>query len=172
MEYISSDTNVWLDFMVINKLGLPFLLDYIYLMNDEAVDNELLNPPNLGNKLISLGLQKTELTGEEFFLAEELNNKYAKPSIYDCIALAIAKERHLTLLSGDGPLRKAAKAEGVKVMGTIGILDQLYAEAKISQDEYHTCIEGLLQNNGGKVRLPANELEKRLQSATPVADNN
>lgn len=171
MKYISSDTNVWLDFKAINKLDLPFLLDYIYLMNDEAVENELLSPPNLGSELTSLGLRKTELTSEEFFLAEELNIKYAKPSIYDCIALAIAKVRHLTLLSGDGPLRKAAKMEGVKVMGTIGILDQLYTEAKITQDEYHTCIKGLLQLNGGKVRLSANELEKRLKSSIPATIN-
>ena len=26
MEYISSDTNIWLDFMAIDRLGLPFRL--------------------------------------------------------------------------------------------------------------------------------------------------
>jgi hypothetical protein len=31
MEYISSDTNVWLDFMMIEQLELPFRLPYIYL---------------------------------------------------------------------------------------------------------------------------------------------
>ena len=55
MEYISSDTNVWLDFVTINRLELPFKLPYIYLMNDEAVDDELLNPPSLGEDLIYLG---------------------------------------------------------------------------------------------------------------------
>ena len=34
MEYISSDTNVWLDFVEIEKLNLPFQLPYIYIMND------------------------------------------------------------------------------------------------------------------------------------------
>ena len=34
MEYISSDTNVWLDFVEIEKLNLPFQLPYVYLMND------------------------------------------------------------------------------------------------------------------------------------------
>ena len=80
----------------------------------------------MGERLIEHGLVPTELTTEEFFLAEELNMKYAKPSIFDCVALAIAKNRGIVLLSGDGPLRKAAEKEGVEVKGTLGILKELY----------------------------------------------
>ena len=65
MEYISSDTNVWLDFVTINRLELPFKLPYIYLMNDEAVDDELLNPPSLGEDLIDRGLRKTRTAYEQ-----------------------------------------------------------------------------------------------------------
>ena len=162
MEYISSDTNTWLDFMIIGKLDLPFKLPYIYLMDEEVIEDELLNPPGLSEDLICRGLQKTELTYEEFFLAEELVNKYTKPSLYDCIALAIAKIRDIALLTGDGPLRKAAKAEGVKVIGTIGILDRLLEGQYIKEDEFSYCINELLKQNGGKVRLPENELKKRL----------
>lgn len=164
MEYISSDTNVWLDFVEIERLNLPFLLPYVYLMNDETVEDELLSPPGLSDELLRLGLQKTELTEEEFYLAETLASKYAKPSVYDCIALAIAKVRGLILLTGDGPLRKAAVAEGVTVMGTIGILDQLHNGKHIEDEEYVECIQRLLDKNGGKVRLPKHELEIRLRS--------
>lgn len=163
MEYISSDTNVWIDFVEIEKLNLPFQLPYIYLMNDETVEDELLSPPGLGDELLKMGLRKTELTQEEFYLAEALVSKYAKPSVYDCIALAIAKTRELTLLTGDGPLRKAAAAEGVNVMGTIGILDQLYDGRYIEDEEYTECIQRLIDKNGGKVRLPKHELEIRLR---------
>ena len=163
MEYISSDTNVWLDFVEIGRLHLPFRLPYVYLMNDETVENELLSPPGLSCELLKMGLQKTELTEEEFYLAETLASKYAKPSVYDCIALAIAKIRGLTLLTGDGALRKAAVAEGVSVMGTIGILDQLHNGKHIEDEEYADCIQRLLDRNGGKVRLPKHELEIRLQ---------
>lgn len=58
MEYISSDTNVWLDFVEIEKLNLPFQLPYIYIMNDETIEDELLNPPGISDKLLQLGLQK------------------------------------------------------------------------------------------------------------------
>lgn len=66
------------------------------------------------------------------------------------------------LLTGDGSLRKAAQAEGVPVIGTIGILDQLYDGAYIEREEYLECLKRLQQYNGGKVRLPGKELEKRI----------
>lgn len=168
MRYISSDTNVWIDFATIDRLALPFRLPYTYLMDDEAISNELLEPAGLGECLVSLGLQPTELTEEEYFLADELNTKYSRPSLYDCIALAIAKSRGLTLLSGDGPLRKAAIQEGVKVMGTIGLLDELYQQDLVEKEEYVFCLESLLQNNGGRVRLPGDELQKRIDAANQV----
>lgn len=163
MEYISSDTNIWLDFVVIDRLHLPFKLPYIYLMDSDAIADELLNPPGIGNRLVRMGLQKTELTEDEFVLAEGLISKYAKLSLYDCIALAIAKVREITLLTGDGPLRKAAKAEGVQVMGTIGILDQLLSQCYIDSEEFQYCINELLKHNGKKTRLPERELRKRLE---------
>ena len=61
MEYISSDTNVWLDFMIIDRLEYPFRLPYVYLMNTDAIQDEILSPPGLGERLKSLGLQETEL---------------------------------------------------------------------------------------------------------------
>ena len=69
MEFISSDTNVWIDFMVIEKLDLPFRLPLEYLMNQDAIDDELLSPRNLKRKLLKLGLVPTELSDEEFFYA-------------------------------------------------------------------------------------------------------
>lgn len=162
MEYISSDTNIWLDFETVNRLDYPFKLPYTYLMNDEVVDSELVAPKGLGERLIQLGLEKTELTEEEFFLAEEYVSKYSKPCTHDCVALAIAKARGIVLLTGDKALRKAAEAEGVKVIGTIGILDQLYENNCITEQEYLDCMKDLLDKNGGKIRLPENELKKRI----------
>lgn len=162
MDYISSDTNVWTDFDVIGKLELPFKLQYTYLMDEDAAEEELLAPPNLGKRLVELGLKKVSLSEEEFYLVEELNEKYRKLSTYDCAALAIAKIRGITLMSGDGSLRKAAVKESVSVIGTIGILDELYANRIIATEEYRACFKNLKDNNGGKIRLPMSELENRL----------
>ena len=154
MEYISSDTNVWLDFAMINKLEIPFKLPYTYIMNEDAIADELLSPKELRENLVELGLRAVELSEEEFYLAEEYNAKYTKPSLYDCVALAIAKVRGITLMTGDGPLRKAAEQENVSVIGTIGVLDQLYEGQYIEKEEYVDCLKKLLKNNGQKIRLP------------------
>ena len=68
MQYISSDTNVWIDFVTIQKTELPFRLPYTYIMNKEAVENELLSPKGLGQELISYGLVPVSITIDEFFL--------------------------------------------------------------------------------------------------------
>lgn len=164
MEYISSDTNVWLDFVTINRLEIPFKLPYTYIMNNDAIEDELLSPKELRENLVELGLQAVELTEEEFYLVEEYNQKYSQPSLYDCVALAIAKVRGITLMTGDGPLRKAAEQEHVQVMGTIGVIDQLYNGHYIDKKEYTYCIKTLLDNNGKKVRLPEKELLKRVDA--------
>lgn len=58
MEYISSDTNIWLDFAVIDRLDLPFRLPYVYLMDSDAIEDELLNPPDIGDRLVKKDFRK------------------------------------------------------------------------------------------------------------------
>lgn len=133
-------------------------------MNEDAVVDELLAPLGLGKELVKLGLQKVELTEEEFYLAEAYIGHYKKISIYDAVALAIAKTRGIKLLTGDGALRKAATEESVTVIGTLGILDQLYHEQLIEAHEYSYCLNELLRHNGSKVRLPEAEIRQRMEN--------
>lgn len=163
MEYISSDTNVWIDFSVIRKLELPFKLPYTYIMNQDAITDELLSPAELGRELLSYGLKPTELSIEEFESAQSYGKKYIKLSVYDRIALSIAKNRGIILLTGDGALRKAARKEGVQIIGTLGIIDQLLEKKLIQTEEYVDCLQRLKEQNGGTVRLPAAEIEARLE---------
>ena len=163
MQFISSDTNVWIDFVSIQKLEIPFRLPYTYIMSRDAVEEELLSPPGLGQLLVSSGLVPVDITIEEFFLAEQYGFKYKKLSTHDRVALAIAKSRKITLLTGDGALRKAAHYEGVPFMGTIGNLDQLWEQQRITVDELRLCLQRLLDNNDGVVRLPETEIRSRLE---------
>ena len=161
MIFISSDTNVWIDFDVLGRLDLPFKLTYTYLMTEITIEEELLSP-GLKDKLISLGLQKTELSPEEFALALDYGRKYLQLSFHDRIALSVAKLRTIPLLTGDGALRKAATKEGVELMGTLKILDELHQTEIIQTDEYENLLKRLESGNGQKVRLPKEEIEKRL----------
>lgn len=56
MEYISSDTNVWIDFNIISRMNLPFLLPYTYIMYTESMESELLNPEGFKDQLAEAGL--------------------------------------------------------------------------------------------------------------------
>lgn len=160
MEYVSSDTNIWLDFKAIERTSLPFRLPYTYIMFKEALRKEIVSPPELLADLREMGLVGVEITTEEFYYSEELSHRYSKLTGYDRIALAIAKARGIVLLTGDNALRKAAVQENVQVLGTIGLLDRLYKGAFIDATEYKECLEGLLEHK--ERRLPPDELQKRI----------
>ena len=162
MEYISSDTNIWIDFVTIDKLDLPFRLPCTYLLSDLTMEDEVLRPESLSNDLVELGLEIVEVTTEIFKEADHLAEKYRHTSLYDCIALSIAKTKKCTLLTGDKNLRKAAQEEGVAIIGTLGILDRLQDENLIGKEEYQKCLQKLSDNNGEKIRLPEEELNKRI----------
>jgi len=162
LDYISSDTNIWLDFNAISRTDLPFRLPCTYIMYKEALRKEIISPPELLEGLQKRGLIGVDLTIEEFFFADELSKKYVKLSGYDRTALAVAKFRKIPLLTGDNPLRKAAEKEGVEVFGTIGLLDRLYDGDYINKIEYQFCLESLLEHK--ERRLPVEELQKRINS--------
>lgn len=163
MVYVSSDTNVWIDFSIIERENLPFRLPYTYIMNTDAIEDELLSPAGLRGKLLGHGLVAVGMTTEEFELAQGYGGMYPRLSVYDRIALAIAKARGILLLTGDAALRKAALCERIEVKGTLGILDELMKEKLIETMEYEYCLREMIKHNGQEIRLPTNELIMRLQ---------
>ena len=125
------------------------------------MESEILSPTGFLDELVAAGLVGVNITIEGFLLADRWGNIYPKLSVPDRIALAIAKQRGIALLIGDKALRKAASQEGVS---TLGVLDRLLNGNYIAKDEYLACITSLKQHNGYEVRLPADELDKRLDN--------
>lgn len=162
LELVSSDTNIWIDFEVISRLNLPFLLPYQYIMYHEAAERELLNPPDLKENLIHYGLSLVRMTIQEASYLLELTRKYRALSNFDAAALAIAKKRSIPLFTGDKALRNAAQKENVDVIGSIGILDQLFEGKYIAEEEYIYCLAEMSKYNGNKIRLPQSEIDKRM----------
>ena len=133
-------------------------------MYKEALRKEIISPSELLDGLQKRGLIGVDLTIEEFFLAEKYEKSYKRLSRFDRIALAIAKCRGITLLTGDGQLRKAAGQESVPVKGTLGIIDELWEEGLITKEEYRESLNDLYNNNnGGNVRLPQQAILDRLK---------
>lgn len=162
--FISSDTNIWIDFFEIHHLEHPFLLEHKYYLSSAAYHDELIKSEELRTTLVQLGLNRASITEDEFLMAKGFMTAYRRLSLYDCIALAIAKARSWTLLSGDKPLRKAAECEGVECHGIIWIYDELLHQAKISKTEYHEVLLSLrISVQNGRCRLPIEELDYRLE---------
>ncbi len=173
MRLISSDTSVWIDFSTIDLIETPFRLKdrYTFTMSGEAMDTELLTPEISADYLMSLGLVRVDLTETELSSAMAFGDMYIRLSFNDRIAMAIAKNRDMILLTSDGPLRKAAESEGIEVHGTIWIVDELKANEKISVQEYENILTGLLAHCGKGVRLPVNELQKRIDVLKNVTED-
>ena len=66
------------------------------------------------------------------------------------------------MLTGDKALRQAAKEEGVTLIGTIGILDELRTGKYIDDGEYLDCLQRLKDDTSGKIRLPRKVLQERI----------
>lgn len=162
--YISSDTSVWIDFRTISALEVPFILNYDYVMSNDAIQDELLSPIDLKDELLRLGLKPIELDDAELNLVYSYGSKYPKLSVYDMFAMAIAKNRSFILLTGDGNLRKAASLEDVIVKGTLWVLDELFEKCHLSKADYEHYLLELQKHNNRKIRLPAAEIQRRIDA--------
>ena len=160
MQYIC-DTNVFDAFRKIDAIDTLFLLDGRLALFSGTITNELVIPTNFGRELVSKGLIPVEINDGDELLQIEFISRYRKLSIHDTIALAMAKNRGLPLLTGDNNLRKAALFEGVDVRGAIWILDELFNKGKLTVGQYRRLLEEFLKKKG-RLRLPENEIKKRL----------
>ena len=73
-------------------------------------------------------------------------------------------EKHYNpLLTGDKALRKAADLERVQILGTLGIIDQLWDENRICESVYRKCLMDWLDQTSYGRRLPIEEIQKRVR---------
>ncbi|NJO07425.1 MAG: DUF3368 domain-containing protein [Chloroflexaceae bacterium] len=119
-----------------------------------------LNEPS-GVTLQGYGLQVLELPGEQVREVERMRVHYPKPGINDLFALVLAKATTGLLLTGDRHLREVAENEGVKVHGTLWVLDQLVEHQTISPSVAVPALQAMLDHGS---RLPRDECQKRLAS--------
>lgn len=163
MELVSSDSNVWIDFEVIDRLDLPFCLPHKYVMCKDAFLQELFPFSDKMAGLCGKGLHLVDLTDTELQLVLSWEQKYRKLSRFDRCALAIALERNCVLLTGDRALRNAAGCEGVSCMGTLGIFGLLFELDILDCGDFLESLRLLQTHNGQEIRLPANEIDDTIK---------
>ncbi|QBZ82374.1 nucleotide-binding protein [Hydrogenovibrio crunogenus] len=132
MQILISDANIFIDLEDGELLDKLFQLRFTFKTPDILYSEEL---EAQHSHLIENGLQLTELNETSMHYAMALVAQSSGPSTNDCFALASAKQEGCPLLTGDDALRKLAKKEGVVVMGTLWIVEQMVHGQAISVDE-------------------------------------
>lgn len=156
MAILVGDANIFIDMDVGDLIRPMFRLADIFATPDVLYSEEL----KLHHaELPALGLRIERLNGAEIAEVNRLSIVYPDPSFNDLLALALAKQRHWPLLSGDSGLREAATTENVEIHGTVWILERM-VKCKVLSLERGWHALTLMRNNDR--RLPWAEAEEML----------
>lgn len=155
-----SDTSVLIDLERGDLLPMAFATGIPLVVPDLLYEKEL--EPYNGAYYRALGLQIVTLQPDEMSFAQLVKNERKPLSLPDCFALSCARRPDHVLLTGDGPLRIAAKDYGVEIYGLLWLLDGL---AESGTGTYPALHEGLTKiSQGSRCRLPKAEIQKRLKA--------
>jgi predicted nucleic acid-binding protein len=150
------DTSIWIDLREGGLIATAFRLPFEWLIPD-VVFAELSEADAQALELH--GVQVRELPPEQVLEVQRLAALYRRLSAVDLFTLVLAQSLSLILLTGDGPLRKAAEAEGAEVHGVLWLLDQLVESRLLSPQE---AVAALIRMVEGGSRLPIDAVEERL----------
>lgn len=131
MQLLISDANILIDLEEGGVLESLFDLPFKFLTPDILYYEEL---EDHHEHLLQLGLALGSLDGDGIADVEIAAAKYTGPSRNDCMALVMARLEGCPLLTGDRYLRRAAESEGVVVMGTIWLVQQLLEHGLVAKE--------------------------------------
>jgi predicted nucleic acid-binding protein len=78
----------------------------------------------------------------------------------DCSVIYLAQKHDAILLSGDKPVRLAAKSVGIEYHGVLWALDEMIKQSIIPKKTAKIKLQQLMLTNN---RLPKSECKKRLE---------
>jgi hypothetical protein len=154
-----SDTSVLIDLERGGLLAAVFALPHGFAVPDVLYRNELAG--EWGDRLRGLGLRVEEISKDAVANALRYRQVRAVLSVPDSFALALAKERHWPLLTGDGQLRKLAAAEEVECHGVLWLIDMMEAAGAPGVELLCKGLTTLAAHP--RCRLPADEVKIRLE---------
>lgn len=158
MRVVVTDANIIIDMAAGTLLEEMFRLSgWEFCIPDVLYVEELLehhaNLPALGLKVLA---QPAEVVDQ----IAHLRLRYRALGTNDLFALTLARSLGCALLSGDGPLRKAAGAEGVEVRGTVWLMDALLGAHLVTVDEVAAAYEAMRRDGS---RLPWADVEGQIE---------
>ena len=155
-----SDTSVLIDLERGSLLETAFRLPFEFAVPDLLYRRELKDRGD--STLTKLGLRVEELDGGEVALALDYRRRRRALSLPDSFALALAKTRSWTLLSGDGELRKLAAEQKVACHGVLWLIDRMFEDGEEDGDKLCAGLRAIAAHP--RCRLPKSEIRKRIRS--------
>ena len=165
MDLLVYDTSVLVDLERGNLLNEAFRLPYRLVVPDLLYERELRN--HGGDELLALGLEVAELTAVQVENAHSCRRERPALSLPDVFALALARAREGTLLTGDSRLRSIGTQKGVLCRGLLWLLDEMLLNG-ISAESLHTGLQMIEMHP--RCRLPKREVNARLARYAAVTD--
>lgn len=153
-----SDTSVLIDLERCQLVAEVFAVAAEFVVPDVLFNRELQGQE--GEAYIGLGLRVETLTEDEVAAAQQYQRVQRGLSVPDAFSLALARARAWTLLTGDGPLRTFAQANGVECHGVLWLLDLMEAQNTASFQQLHEGLGRLAAHP--RCRLPTAEVNLRL----------
>ena len=163
MTILVSDTSVLIDLERGELISCAFKMSATFAVPDVLYERELRDYG--GEELVKLGLKVESLDGDGVELAMRHMQAQRHLTVPDSFALALAKRNGWTLLTGDGPLRDLAKAEGVDCHGVLWLLDEF--DVGRNQGRVFSIDTGIGEGHHGQGGVPYRRLAG-LDTATAV----
>lgn len=159
-----SDTNIFIDLLETSLLEKLFLLPW-KIHTTDFILNEIKEERQ--KKQMDAIKHQYELTVKVFDIDEladlldfyEEQRSKSNLSLQDCSVWTYSKNNGFALITGDGKLRIAAKADGVEVHGILYIFDQFVEHKILTSKEAADKLEELKLLNQ---RLPKSDIDKRI----------
>ena len=153
------DTSVLIDLERGSFLKVMFSLPYEFAVPDVLYHREMQG--EWGARLLALGLRVEEVSKEGVSNALRYRSQRRVLSLPDSFALALAKERAWSLLTGDNDLRNLARAENVECHGVLWLLDRMEDAGIPGLQALHDGLAALAGHR--RCRLPRREIRLRLE---------
>ena len=162
MKIIITDTNILLDIIDIEAVIQFFKLPYEFHTTNFVIDEILISEQKeVIEKFVNAGQLKVfNLSENEIETVKAFQTKRFFKGLTDKTVLWKAKQLGSPLLTGDGKLRKEAQEQGIKVHGSIWVIENLAINQLIEKPYAVILLEKLKETNSS---LPIDEIDKLIK---------
>ena len=150
-----ADASVLIDFLSVGMKNILINKPF-ECMTTDLVFQEIAEQ-NEQDRLLSLGLEVKELSGDEVARIATLKGNNRGLSGEDLSAYILAETNEATLLTGDKLLRTLARNNSVEVHGTIWTMSELIDRGVITTEQAKGCLRRMIEKGS---RIPARVCER------------